>query len=62
MEVSRFSLAKPTTRLHSLFVATRSTVQIVDKSTKDNNMLGLVCISDPSCIDKLQVEESVCSE
>ena len=33
-------------------------VQMVDKPTKGNNILDLVCISDPSCIDKLEVEES----
>ena len=49
-------------RLLSLFAATRSKVQMVHKPTKDNTILGIVCISDPSCIDKLEVEESVCSE
>ena len=33
---------------------------MVDKPIRGtgNNILNLVCISDPSCIDKLEVEES----
>ena len=31
---------------------------MVDKPTRGNNILDLVCISDLSCIDKLVVEES----
>ena len=58
MEAIRFSLAKPTIRLHSLFAATRSKFQMVDKPTRGNNIFRLVSISDPSCTDKLQVEES----
>ena len=33
-------------------------VQMVDKPTRGNKILDLVCISDPSCIDKLEVKES----
>ena len=33
-------------------------VQMIDKPTRGNNILDLVCISDPSCKDKLEVEES----
>ena len=38
--------------LNEIFV-----VQMVDKPTRGNNILDLVCISDPSCIDKLEVQE-----
>ena len=31
---------------------------MVDKPTGGNNILNIVCISDPSCTDKLEVEES----
>ena len=33
-------------------------VQMVDKPTRGNNILNLVCISDPSCTDKFKVEKS----
>ena len=35
-------------------------VQMIDKPTtgRGNNIIDLLCISDPSCIDKLEVEES----
>ena len=33
-------------------------VHIVDKPTRGNNIFNLVCISDPSCIDKRKVKES----
>ena len=39
VEAIRFSLAKPTIRLLSLFAATRSKVQMVDKPTRGNNMM-----------------------
>ena len=35
---------------------------MVDKPIRGNNILELVCISDPSCIAKLEVEESFASE
>ena len=33
-------------------------VQMVEKPTRSNNILDLVCISDPSCIEILEAEES----
>ena len=32
-------------------------IQMVDKPTRGNKILNLVCISDPSCTDKFKVEE-----
>ena len=32
-------------------------VQMIDKPTRDNNIVDCVYISDPSCIDRLEVED-----
>ena len=56
-----WSKGEGNSQLEKIFIDTLNEfflVQMVDKPTRVNNILNLICMSDPSCIDKFEVEES----